>query len=89
MHNNIWIGLIALLIINYSNAVPLSDFIAFGQSNGDSSFSRIHRAASFRISISPTLPYFNETYNEIYVSLVSSYYICLDLCKLMILISVF
>ena len=76
MHNNIvWIGLIAFLIISDSNAVPLSDFIAFGRSYGDSSFSRIHRTASFNISISPKLPYFNETYSGIFVSLVSNYYI--------------
>ena len=75
MYNYIgWIGLIAILIIDCTNAVPRSDFISFGQSHGDSQFSGIHRAASFAIEISPRIPYFNETYNEIFVSLVSIVY---------------
>ena len=73
MHRYIsWIGLIAL--INYANAVPLSGFISFGRSAGDRQFSRIYRAASFEISITPEFPYFNETYSGIYVSSVAYLY---------------
>ena len=71
-HYIIWIGFIAL--INYTNAVPLSDFIPFGRSEGDLQFSRIYRAASFEISITPRFPYFNETYSNIYVSVVAYLY---------------
>lgn len=65
-----WILLTAILIIDHSNAVPLSDFFPFGQSSGDSYFSKVHGQASSPIAISPSLPYFNEIYSNIYVSLV-------------------
>lgn len=75
MHNFIsWIVLTAILIIDRCNAVPVSDFFPFGQTNGDSQFSGIHRGASFSIAISPNIPYFNETYSNIYVSSVSFSY---------------
>ena len=66
-----WILLSIILSINCTNAVPLSGFIPFGQNNGDQQFSGVHRAASFAISISPSILYFNETYSDIYVSSVS------------------
>ena len=67
-----WIILIAAtLITTYSDAIPLSGFISFGQSSGDLYFSQIRRAASSAISVSPRLPYFNLTYSSIYVSLMS------------------
>ena len=65
-----WILFNVILIFGYSIAVPLSDFIAFGQDSGDQFFSGIHRGATPAISISPRLPYFTLTYNNIYVSLV-------------------
>ena len=60
--------LATILIIDYTSAIPLSDFISFGSSNGDTQFSRIHRGASPHIRISPRFPYFNETYIAISVS---------------------
>ena len=71
-----WILLSCILIIDYSNAVPLSDFISFGQSSGDLQFSGIHLAASPAIAVSPSIPYFNGAYSNIYVSLVSYLCIC-------------
>ena len=66
-----WMVLIAAtLMTTCSDAIPLTDFISFGQSNGDTYFSRVHRAASFAITISPRFPYFNLTYGNIYVSLI-------------------
>ena len=74
-----WIMLMVVLSIDDTNAVPLSGFISYGLRNGDQSFSGLHRAASFAISISPSIPYFNESLQyhicklsySIYVSLVS------------------
>ena len=60
--------LTTILIIDYTNAVPLSDFMSFGQGSLDTGFSKIHRAASFPIAIPPRFPYFNETYSSIIVS---------------------
>lgn len=60
--------LTTILIIDCTNAVPLSDFISFGGSSGDSQFTKVYRAASLAIAIPPRFPYFNETYNSIYVS---------------------
>ena len=63
-----WILLNVILTFGYSNAVPLSEFIPFGQNNGDLFFSGIHRGATQAISISPRLPYFTQTFSSIYVS---------------------
>ena len=70
LHN--WI--LVILIMDCSNAVPLSGFMPFGQSSGDLSFSEVYLAASGTFKISPSIPYFNETYSEISVSQVS--YLC-------------
>ena len=61
------------LIINYTSAIPLSDFISFGPSNGDAQFSKVHRGATPNIRISTGFPYFNETYIAISVSLFMIY----------------
>ena len=85
MHNYFsWILLTVILSIDYTNAVPLSGFYSFGPSNDDQQFSGLHRAASFAISISPSIPYFNETYSDIYVSSVSIHFltVCFKLFKL-------
>ena len=63
-----WISLIAVLIIDCASPLPLSDFYSFGQISGDLQFSRIHRAASQLIRISPRFPYFNRLYSGISVS---------------------
>jgi len=63
-----WIVITATLIIGYSDAVPLSDFISFGQGTGDKN---LHHAVSSAIAIPLGFPYFNETYSSIYVSLIS------------------
>ena len=69
MHNFVyWIVLTVAFITDYSDAVPLSDFIPFGRSNGDVPLYKAHRAASFAIRIPPRFPFFNETYANIYVS---------------------
>ena len=70
-----WIVLTATLIINCSNAIPLSDFVSFGQRNGDVQFPKIYRAASYAIRVPPRFPYFNEIYNNIYVSCSISCYL--------------
>lgn len=66
-----WIMLMVVLSIDDTNAVPLSGFVSYGLRNGDQSFSGLHRGASFAISISPSIPYFNESYSTIYVSSLS------------------
>ena len=72
MNNYIgWIMLMVVLSIDDTSAVPISGFVSFGQGNGDQSFSGLHRGASFAISISPSIPYFNESYSTIYVSSLS------------------
>ena len=74
MNNYIgWIMLMVVLSIDDTNAVPLSGFVSYGLRNGDQSFSGLHRAASFAISISPSIPYFNESYSTIYVSYPTAY----------------
>ena len=76
MHNYIsWILLTCILICNCSNAVPLLDFISFGQSSGDLHFTRLHRGASQAISVSPNIPYFNKNYSNIYVSSILNLYV--------------
>ena len=64
--------LTAILIIDCTNAVPLSDFISFGQTGGDSQFSKVHRSVSSVIPIPPRIPYFNEIYSNTYVSYVAA-----------------
>ena len=67
MNNYIsWIVLTAIIITDCSDAVPLSDFIPFGQAAGDVQFAKVHRNATQAIRIPTGFPYFNET-----VSLVS------------------
>ena len=79
MHNYVsWILLTCILIFNCSNAVPLLDFISFGQSSGDSKFSGVHRGASLVISIVPNIPYFNETYSSISVSSILNLLVQID-----------
>ena len=61
-----WI--IAILIFGCSNAVPLSGFTSFGVPSGDLYFGRVIRAASQTIPIPTRLPYFTQTFNDIFVS---------------------
>lgn len=60
--------LIGVLIAKHSDAVPLSDFISFGRSNGDLKLSKTHRAASSAIFIPRGFFFFNEQQTKVYVS---------------------
>ena len=80
VHNFIsWLVLTGVLITDCSDAVPLSDFIPFGLSNGDIQLELEinHRGASYAIPISSRFPFFNETYGNIYVSLSICMYVCM------------
>ena len=69
MHNFVyWILLTVVLITDCSDAVPNSDFIPFGLSNGDVQLVKDHRAASSAIRIPPKFHFFDEIYDNIYVS---------------------
>ena len=72
-HYFTWILFNVILIFNCSNALPLSDFIPFGRSNGDSQFSGIYRTATRAIAIPTRLPYFTQTFDSIFVSSVYVY----------------
>ena len=79
VHNFIsWLVLTGVLITDCSDAVPLSDFIPFGLNNGDIQLElevNNRGASSDAIPISPRFPFFNETYDNIYVSLLYVLYV--------------
>ena len=80
VHNFIsWLVLTGVLITDCSDAVPLSDFIPFGLNNGDIQLEleRDHLGVSDAIPISPRFPFFNETYDNIYVRKFKYLYVCL------------
>lgn len=51
-----------------SASVPLNDFYAFGLENGDSKVPAVLDGYAGPISLANGFPFFNETYNNVYVS---------------------